>query len=229
MKNQKVKLSLKSNFRARVLLAGVLIIIIISGCGSTPKAVEVTRAGAQEAYEAQKAIVVRTSEDDKRPEWTKVTFAEKDGKLYFTGGFQNGSDYSLTVRCANAEAAKAAVQSISQFIRAEFSEYVQGSNATGEGVDRYVEDGIATFTECVHVQGVKQSELYYEEVFAPQVMEPAYNIWVKLEISKANYLRAKAEALRKLRDEFADAGQLEAKERAERLLEWLKGEVRDRI
>ena len=229
MKNQKVKLSLKSNLTARVLLAGLLIIAIISGCGSTPKAVELTRTDAQEAYEVQKPMVVRTSEDDKRPEWTKVTFAEKDGKLYFTGGFQNGSDYSLTVRCANAEALKAAVQSISQFIRAEFSEHVQGSNATGETVERYVEDGIATFTECLHVQGVKQTELYYEEVFAPELIEPAYNIWVKLEISKADYLRTKAEALKKLRDEFADAGEMEAKEKAETLLEGLRGDVRDRI
>ena len=48
-----------------------------------------------------------------------------------------------------------------------------------------------------------------------------------MEISKADYLKAKAEALRKLRDDFADAGQLEAKEKAERLLEGLKGEVGD--
>ena len=52
-------------------------------------------------------------------------------------------------------------------------------DAPGEAVERYVEDGIATFTECLHVQGAKQAELYYEEVLAPQIMKPAYNILVK--------------------------------------------------
>lgn len=142
-----------------------------------------------------------------------------------SNGFLNGSDYSVTVRCANAEALRTAIQSISQFIRAEFCEYVQGSNAAGQVVERYVEDGIATFSKCLHLQSIKQTQLYYEEVFAPQVMQPAYNIWVKLELSKPDYLHAKAEALRKLRDEFAEAGETEAKEKAERLLEELKGEV----
>ena len=168
MQNQKVMLGLNSNLSVRVLLAGLLIIAIISGCGSTQKAVTMTQEGIQEAYEVQKPIIMQTSKNEQRPDWTKVTYTEKDGKVYFTGGFLNGSDYALTIRCANAEAQKVAIQSISQCIRAEFSDYVQGSNAAGEAVERYVEDDIATFVKCLHVQGLKQTELYYEEVFAPQ-------------------------------------------------------------
>ena len=139
----------------------------------------------------------------------------------------DGVDYAVTIRCANAEALKSAIQAVSQFIRAEFSSYVQGSNTFyGEGIERYVSDGIATFAENVHVQGIRQSEVYYEEMFSPAVMQPSYNVFVKLEMSKADYLHAKADVLRKLRDRFKNEGRIEAKEKAEKLLENLKSEAR---
>jgi hypothetical protein len=47
-----------------------------------------------------------------------------------------------------------------------------------------------------------------------------------LEMNKSDYLRAKADVLRNLRDKFVEAGQTEAKEKAEKLLEDLKEEVR---
>jgi hypothetical protein len=120
---------------------------------------------------------------------------------------------------------KAAVQSISQYVRAEFSEYAHGPNSPGSGIDRYVEDGIANFAENVHLQGVRQTELYYEEVFTPSVMRPAYNIFVMIEMSKIDYLKAKADVLQKLRDRLSGTGELEAKKKAERLLEDLKEEL----
>ena len=195
------------------------------GCG-TSKAVKQARQTALEAYEIQKPVQVRTSNEDKRPKWTRQTVFEDDsGMLYFSGGFLNGADYPVTVRCANAEALKIAVQSISQFIRSEFTQYVKGSNLPANPIDRYVEDGIATFTGSLHMQGVRQKEIYYEEVFSPSVMTPAYNVWVQLEISKSDYLFAKAEVLRHLRERFNKEGQREAKERAEKLLEKLKEEA----
>jgi hypothetical protein len=104
---------------------------------------------------------------------------------------------------------------------------VQGSNtAYGGGIDRYVSDGIATFSENIHAQGIKQAELYYEEMFSPQAMQPSYNVFVQLEMSKADYLHAKAEVLRKLRDKFNSEGQVEAKKKADKLLEDLKNEVK---
>jgi len=202
-------------------------VFFFAGCG-TSKSVKNIRKTAQEAYEIQKPILVRTSLDldDKRPDWVRNTSFENDeGMMYFTGGFLNGADYSLTIRCANAEALKVAIQSISQFIRAEFTHYVKGSNAPGRDIDRYVEDGIATFTESLHMQGIRQREIYYEEVFSPTVMTPAYNVWVQLEMSKAEYLHAKAEVLHRLRDKFRRAGEIEAKEKAEKLLEELKKEA----
>jgi hypothetical protein len=138
----------------------------------------------------------------------------------------NGSDYSVTIRCANAEALKASIQGISQFIRAEFSSYAQGSNTDIGGIERYIEDGIATFTKNLHVQGIRQRELYWEEMLSPGAIHSTYNVWVMLEMNKADYLKAKADVLRNLRDKFAENGQTEAKEKAEKLLEELKEEVR---
>ena len=198
---------------------------IVSGC-ATSKNVKEVQKSVREAYEVQKPIVVNTSKEDKRPDWTKKTVFEENGSIYFSGGFLDGSDYSVTIRCANAEALKVAVQSISQFIRGEFTEYVQGPNTGADGVERYVEDGIATFVDNLHIQGVRQKVVYYEEVFSAQIMQPTFNVWVKLEMSKADYLKCKADALKRLRDRFSKEGRTEAKEKAERLLDELKEEIR---
>lgn len=216
MKNQ--MFSLNSNVRSGIV---IIISLAFSGCGAT-KAMNL-----KEAYQIQKPIVVRTSLDDDRPQWTQNTVFELNGKIYFTGGFTDGADYAVSIRCANAEALKSAVQSISQFIRAEFSEYVHGSNsAAGEGVDRYFSDGIATFSENIQVQGIRQAELYYQEMFSPTLMQSTYNVFVKLEMSKADYLHAKASVLKKLRDRFKDEGEIEARKKAEKLLQDLKNEIK---
>ena len=158
MKNQEFSLKLSSWI---VVLVFMLTIWGIAGCSSAPKRVRIAQESIQEAFEAQKPIQVKTSEEDSRPDWTKKTVFEDEGKVFFSGGFLNGSDYSVTIRCANAEALKNAVQAISLYIRAEFSQYVQGSNAAdGAGIERYVEDGIATFAENIHVQGIKQVQVY---------------------------------------------------------------------
>jgi hypothetical protein len=226
MENQKVSL----NSNCKLLLVIFLYAILgIAACSSTPKTNLVTKSLIQEAYENTKPMLLRTSADDSRPIWTKKTVFEEQGKLYFSGGFLNGSDYSVTIRCANAEALKVTIQGISQFIRAEFSSYVHGTNSDTQGIERYVEDGIATFTKCLHIQGMKQKEMYWEEVLAPSVMLPVYNVWVMLEMGKGDYLKAKADVIRNLREEFDKKGQLEAKEKAEKLLDELKEEVERRI
>jgi hypothetical protein len=220
MKNQVS--GLKSNFG----IVPFLILLLLSGCGAT-KAVKMNQAAMKEAYQIQKPIVVRTSLDGDRPQWTQNTVFELNGKIYFTGGFTDGADYAVSIRCANAEALKSAVQAISQYIRAEFSEYVHGSNsANDEGIERYFSDGIATFSENIHVQGIRQDELYYEEMFSPAVMQSSYNVFVKLEMSKADFLHAKAEVLKKMRDRFKNDGEIEAKEKAEKLLQDLKDEIK---
>ncbi|MBW1782926.1 MAG: hypothetical protein JRL30_19565 [Deltaproteobacteria bacterium] len=195
------------------------------GCSST-RSVKESRESVLEAYQLQKPIVVTSSEKDGRPDWIKNTASESDGNMYFSGGFLNGSDYSLTIRCANAEAVKVAVQGISQYIRSEFSGYVQGANSGDGEVERFVEDGVAVFVNNLHVQGIRQKQVYYEEQFLPRLMRPTYNVWVQLEMSKADYLKAKADVLRKLRDRFSGVGETEAKKKAEELLEQLKSGVR---
>ena len=170
----------------------------------------------------QKPVVAKTSKDDGRPGWTKKSSYSDDANVYFTGGFLNGADYPLTVRSANAEAIKVACQGISQFIRAEFSGYIQGTNQAGDRLDRYVSDGIATFTKALHVRGMRQTDIYYEEVFSAAVARPAYNVWVKLEMSKVDYMHAKAEALKTLQGKFDQDGDVEAKEKAQELLDSLK-------
>jgi hypothetical protein len=191
--------------------------------------VKAARNAVKEADELQKPIEIKSSKKDNRPEWTKKSSFEKDGTIHFSGGFLNGSDYSVSVRCANAEALKVAAQSISQYIRSEFSEYAQGSNTGADGVQRYVEDGIAAFVDNLHIQGIKQKEIYYEETFSAQIMQPTYNVFVMLEISKADYLKTKSDVLRKLRNKFSKENESEAKEKAEKLLEDLKKEIQSEI
>ena len=86
----------------------------------------------------------------------------------------------------------------------------------------YVKDGISTFTDNIHVQGMKQSEIYWEEVFREHSTTPYYNIWVRIEMSTADYMHAKAEAVKSLRDRFESDGNTEAKQKAEELLDELK-------
>lgn len=198
------------------------VILVLWCCAGTPREVKVAQKQARVIYEMQKPVVATTSKDDGRPGWTKKSSYSDDANVYFTGGYLNGADYPLTIRSANAEAIKVACQGISQFIRAEFSGYIQGTNQAGDRLDRYVSDGIATFTKALHVQGVRQTDIYYEEGFSPTVARPAYNVWVKLEMSKVDYMHAKAEALKALQAKLDQDGDVEAKEKAQELLDSLK-------
>jgi hypothetical protein len=220
MRNQ--ILSLNSNYTISLF---VLILAIIAGCSSAPEKDLAFNPVLQQLDEFNKPTLLRTSEEDSRPAWTQKAVSEAPGKVYFAGGFMNGSDYSVTIRCANAEALKATIQSISQFIRAEFSSYAQGTNTDTRGIERYIEDGIATFTKNLHLQGIRQKDLYWEEMASPGAIQSTYNVWVMLEMNKADYLKAKADVVRNMRDKFAEAGQTEAKEKAEKLLEELKEET----
>ena len=230
MRNQEDSFSLILNLGSVVFVGiAALWMLFFTGCSSTPKQVKVARDQARVAYELQKPVVVMTSKDDKRPEWVKRTFTEDEdaGLVVFSGAFLNGSDYAVSVRCANAEALKVGVQAVGQFIRAEFTEYVHGSNTGDLGVERYVSDGLATFADCLQVQGVRQAEVYYEETFSPSIMQPTYNVFVRLEMAKVDYLKAKADVLRRLRDRFRKDGNTEAKEKADQLLDQLKSQVRN--
>ena len=223
MKNQMDRLSLNSIFGMIVLFWAIT--GLFAGCSSSPKRVKVARETVREALELQKHVEIKNSERDGRPAWTKKTVFEDEGNIYFSGGFLNGSDYAITIRCANAEALKVAMQSVSQFVRTEFSEYAEGSNTGADGIDRFVRDGIAVFVENMQLQGIRQKEVYYEETFSPSVMQPTFNVFVMLEMPKADYLKAKADVILNLRDRFSSEGRAEAKKRADMLLDQLKRDV----
>lgn len=230
MKNQEDSLSLRLNLGSAVFVGlAALWLVFFTGCARTPKQVKVAQDQAKVAYELQKPHIVMTSKEDKRPEWVTLTFTENEdaGIIAFSGAFLNGSDYAVSVRCANAEALKVGVQAIGQFIRAEFTEYVHGSNTGDLGVERYVSDGLATFADCLRVQGIRQAEVYYEETFSPAIMQPTYNVFVRLEMAKIDYLKAKADVIRRLRDKFRKDGNVEAKQKADDLLKKLKEQVRN--
>jgi len=56
--------------------------------------------------------------------------------------------------------------------------------------------------------------------------ERLYNVFVKLEMNKADYLKAKTDVLQKLLDGFKNEAEIEAKQKAEKLLKDLKDEIK---
>ena len=211
-----------------ILLVSIGSLVFCNACSSN-RVIREQVESAEVLYHAQKPIEVRTSKNDDRPMWTKRSMVQDDecgGIISFSGAFLGGSDYPTSIRCANAEALKVVVQSVSQFVRAEFSGFVEGPNSGISGVNRYVEDGIASFVDCLHLQGARQAEIYYEELFSPIYIVPSYNVWVRVEMDKLDYLRVKAEALRRLKSRFKDKGQEQVKQKAEDLLRKLEAEVK---
>ena len=154
-----------------------------------------------------------------RPDWTYQTTFQENGNIYFTGGFMNGADYSLSIRCANAEAVKIVAQSLSTYIRSVFSLYTHGTNSYDDGIERYVEDGIATLVNNLHVQGLRQKQVYHEEVASGG--RPSYNVFVLLEMTTDDYKNAKIGVLQSLKDDFEKVHHTEAKQKAEQLLQEL--------
>ena len=226
MQNQILNLSLKStNLRAFGLMI-LLSVVVPTGCATSKRAclpsVENVVQQTVGQYEMQRPIVMRTSEDtdSNRPEWTKVSCREGEKVIAFTSAFFGGSDLALSTRAANAEALKNLAQSIGQFIRVEFSSFAEGSNSGGE-VDRWMSDGISVFVSSLRLTGIRQTKVYWEELISPE-LTPMYNAFVILEISKHDYILAKADALKSLRERFKKEKDLPAKEKAERLLEELK-------
>jgi hypothetical protein len=104
----------KSSIVIFVILAMVMFVGI--GCLGKSKAVKLHEEAAILAHEYQKPIMIRTSENDNRPKWTHIAVSEGSGKVYFSGAFTDGSDYALSIRCANSEALKTCIQAISQYI-----------------------------------------------------------------------------------------------------------------
>jgi hypothetical protein len=209
-----------------ILCSLLLLTWTTSGCSSASKNVKAARAAAREAYELQKPVVMQTSEEDERPEWTtKETFKEENGKLTYSGGVIGGADYVVTLRLAKAEATKNLLESIQIKVLSEFSTAIHGNNRNQNDVGQYVTDAVAWMVENLRLGGIKQREIYYEEAFNRMSQMVEYNVWVRLEISRADYVKAKTDAAQKLLDKAIREKDQEAKEKALELLERLRQEA----
>jgi hypothetical protein len=197
-----------------------IIIMIGIACALTACA-----SGAHLEQDTIPTTVTKTGDDD-RPEWTTdETFTDKGDTFYYTGGVMGGADYALTLRLAKSEAAKNLLESVEIKARVEFSHALHGQNRDDNDLGRYVIDAVAWTVDNLRVRGIRQRRIYYEQVFDPQSQSFKYNTWVQLELSKADYLKAKIDSAEKLLDKAIKEKDQEAKEKALELLERLRQEA----
>ena len=206
-------------------LGFVLLVLYIAflpfGCASSKMAKQ-----KEAIIEVHKPVIVEKTGQDNRPEWTtKETYIEKDGDLIYTGGIIGGADYALTLRLAKSEATKNLLESIQIKARAEFSSAIHGQNRTDSDLGRYVTDAVAWTVDNLKIGGMRQREIYYEQIFDPISQSFKYNAWVQLQISKPDYLKAKITATEKLLDKAIREKDQEAKENALKLLDKLRQEA----
>jgi hypothetical protein len=195
-------------------------ILIISGCGGS-KVVKQTQAMA----ELSRPVVIEKTGTTQRPEWTNRTTFYDDGQVFrFTGGVMGGSDYALTLRLAKSEAIKNLLESVEIKARSEFSSVMHG-NYGNDDIGRYVTDAVAWTVDNLRIGGIKQRDIYYEQTFDPDTHRNRYNAWVSLEISKADYIKAKTTAVERLLKKAISEQDAEAKEKALELLERLRTEA----
>ena len=208
----------KRNMKLKKASAFLLLVLLPFGCG----AIAVKKK--QQAFtESHRPVVVEKTGQDKRPDWTsEKPFSEDERGFYFSGGIMGGADYALTIRLAKVEAVKNLLESIQIKARAEFSSAIHGQNRADHDLGRYVTDAVAWTVDNIRVSGIRQRKIHYEQVFNPASQSFKYNSWVQLEISKADYLKAKVDATEKLLDKAIREQNEEAKKKALELLGKLK-------
>jgi hypothetical protein len=211
---------MKTKFFTRI--SGVVVsLLLVCGCGGN-KALKETRKLAQN-YESY--VMTRTGEDN-RPDWTsEKVFIEDDDGLRFTGGYIGGADYTATLRLAKSEATKNLLESVEIKTRAEFGTAMHGENRNSEDLGRYVTDAVAWVVENLRIRGIRQKEIYYEQVLDPMSQEVRFNAWVQIQIAKQDYVKAKVDAARRLVNRTMQENDDEAKEKALELLEKLEEET----
>lgn len=207
----------------RILIACCLMVsfvMVFVGCGGG----KVVRQN-QVMAELNRPVVVEKSGATQRPEWAnQTTFYEDSQGFHFTGGVMGGSDYALTLRLAKSEAMKNLLESVEVKARSEFSSVMHG-NYGRDDIGRYVTDAVAWTVDTLRVGGIKQRTIYYEQAFDPSTHRVRYNAWVNLEISRADYIKAKTSAAERLLKKAIQSQDEEAKERALELLERLRNEA----
>ena len=176
--------------------------------------------------EVQRPVIVVKTGQDNRPNWTtKQTFIEEDGNLIYTGGIMGGADYALILRIAKGEAIKNLLESVQIKARAEFSSAIHGQNRNENDLGRYVTDAVAWTVDNIKIGGIRQREIYYEQIFDPGNQAFKYNAWVQLQISQSDYLKAKLNAAEKILSKAIREKNDEAKQKAMELLRELQKEA----
>lgn len=180
----------------------------------------------EKLIEIQRPVLVEKTGQDNRPEWTtKQTFIEEDGNLIYTGGIMGGADYALTLRLAKSEATKNLLESVQIKARGEFSSVIHGQNRNENDLGRYVTDAVAWTVDNIKIGGIRQREIYYEQIFDPGNQAFKYNAWIQLQISQSDYLKAKLNATEKILSKAIREKNDEAKQKAAELLRELRKEV----
>ncbi len=206
-----------------VMILAVVMLTILSACGGSvqKKAMKENRA----VIESAKPVMVTKTGSDNRPSWCNESrFQETDTGFLFSGGFMGGADYALTLRLAKGEATKNLLESVEIKARSEFSSAFHGANRKSADTGRYVTDAVAWTVENLRVQGIREREIYFEQVFDPMRQAFLYNAWVKLEIPRGDYLRAKVAASERLVEKTTQEKDHEAREKALEMLNTLRGE-----
>jgi len=191
----------------------IVVVLFLVGC-----------AGKQP--EIFKSEILETSDDTAKPSWVFETFKVlKKGKGYeFSGGVTDVSDYALGVSEARSEAIKNGIISIQLKVRSEYTKFAEGSNMAPDMIGKFVEDGVAYIADSFYVSGIQQRELYYEKEKYNTEYRPHYNIWALCYISGADYLKAKIDAAQRLVNKYQKEKNVEAKKKAEELLDRLRSE-----
>jgi hypothetical protein len=205
-------------------LAGAILGIagLLFGCGTGNKLVKDKKAMA----EFYRPVIMEKTGDDQRPDWTtKNTFLEKSGGFIFSGGYLGGQDYALTLRMAKAEATKNLLESIQILARSEFSEALHGNNRNPDDLGRYITDAVAWTIENLAISGIKQRQVYYEQILDPETRTVKYNVWIQLEIEKTDYTRAQVMAAQRLLNHAIREKDEQTKETALELLEKLQNKT----
>lgn len=212
---------MKTKTFSKLAIVSVCTILLASGCGSR-KALKQKQLLADNF----KPVIMTKTGKDNRPEWTsEKPFVEDTKGLRFTGGHIGGADYALTLRLAKSEATKNLLESIQIKARGEFSSAMQGENRTDADIGRHVTDAVAWVVHNLQIEGIKQCEIYYEQILDPVSQQPKFNAWVQLQISKQDYVKAKIDAVQRLLERAVGENDTEAKEKALELLEKLQHEA----
>ena len=202
-----------------VLVSCILFLSFGCGAGSVGKETATL-------IEVQRPVLVKKTGQDNRPEWTtKQTFIEENGALIYTGGIMGGADYALTLRLAKSEATKNLLESVQIKARGEFSSVIHGQNRNENDLGRYVTDAVAWTVDNIKIRGIRQREIYYEQIFDPGNQAFKYNAWIQLQISQSDYLKAKLNATEKILSKAIREKNDEAKQKAAELLRELRKEV----